>query len=171
MPAITSTHQQTFIIPIRPLMQPYSSVSSQLSFRIVQFCGWSILHQLCCGKMPQPRRRLTRKPSCDGILGFVLKDVWLANWEGEAPAEPRRSAEIRLGGSLALPKKRLLKQSLGSNGDHTLASRQGGDQMSERCGASRRFFKHPRASALRLTLKLILGRPLCDSGTPLPAMN
>ncbi len=45
-------------------------------------------------------------------LGFVLKDDWLANWEGEAPAEPRRSVEIRLGGSLALPKKRLLKQSL-----------------------------------------------------------
>ena len=42
-------------------------------------------------------------------LGFVLKDDWLANWEGEAPAEPRRSVEIRLGGSLALPKKRLLK--------------------------------------------------------------
>ena len=46
-----------------------------------------------------------------GLLSFVLKDVWLANWEGEAPAEPRRSAEIRLGGSLALPKKGLLKQS------------------------------------------------------------
>jgi len=46
------------------------------------------------------------------VLGFVLKDDWLANWEGEAPAEPRRAVEIRLGGSLALPKKRLLKQSL-----------------------------------------------------------
>ncbi|MCH7726374.1 MAG: tetratricopeptide repeat protein [Planctomycetes bacterium] len=31
---------------------------------------------------------------------------------------------------------------------------------SERNGASRRFFKHPRASALRLTLKLIIDRPL-----------